>query len=897
MSTQEKVQRKERITHPWGNAFFPDIHEAEYPSDKTIIDMFEDIVSRHLDDVAVSYLHERVTYRELNDRANQFANYLSAQYCGSTGEEIASDCLIGLFYERGLDAIIAILGVLKTGAAYLPLNPADPVNRIRYLLADTDIKVVVTENHLVRKVTPIIQEYREANNKAYPHVIPVNPENYADESTRWYSQLQSAGDLAYVIYTSGTTGKPKGVMIEHQGVINLAHSRKTDFLINNKSVVLQFSPITFDASVCEIFSALLNGATLAIIDDESKIDGDKIIEFIDREKVSVATIVPSLLAQMTYSDAPLLPSLKTLVVAGEACTQSVVSKWRPGRRMINAYGPTETTVCATVNHFQDDDVPTNIGLAIQNMYVYLLDESLNLVGLGEVGELYIGGVGLARGYLNKPELTAERFIDDPFSTPLKYSDKPSKLYKTGDLGRYLPNGKIEYIGRNDHQVKIRGHRIELGEIESVLLKYPGVSNVCVLAKSRKSANQTDNRSNYLAVFYTAEQKIETGLMVAHMSNYLPGYMVPSVFHWLEAFPTTTNGKVDRNQLEQIELHSESGEQVAPRTDIEQELYDIWLSVLGVESLSIHDDFFELGGDSLLAIRLTLLINTKFDKKISTAQLLEAGTIAKMADLLLIEDVPSEGFEPILRIRHNEQRPGLFFVHPSMSGSELYMKMVNWLDADQPFYGVESYNFNHLDSPETDLISLAQRYIRYIKSIQASGPYFLGGYSLGGNIAYEVAHQLIGMGENVDGLYLIDSVLPSPTAKKQGISDREAKQFLEYFGFEGGKNQRLLDLVKTEMSLLFSYIPDKKLPIKISLVKAKNLLSPLTGLPSDHIAHHLFQLDRPYNGWDQYAKEVNQYELDANHETIVQPDNLQKIASLVQKDINSPEIYEMFAFWS
>lgn len=884
------------------NDSFSNLHHAEvpYPNNKTIYQVFQEQVEKTPYNIAVTFEGQVITYIELNIRSNQLARHIRKEYFAAKGDKLEPDTLIAIFLDKSVDMLVAILAIMKAGAVYVPININDPEQRISYLLNDTQCELILTHSTQADKLTNALLNDIDTLKKEFPHLITLDSAHHQNESIQDLPLYNKSTDLAYIIYTSGTTGKPKGVMIEHHSVINLACSRKNDFNIDESSVVLQFSPITFDASVCEIFSALLHGARLVMVTDDVKRDPVLLTNSLHSERVSVATILPSLLAQISLTDCPELPYLKTLIVAGEPCTKDVMLIWSKGRQLINAYGPSESTVCATVHHFKSGDLPSTIGGAIQNTSVYILDENLSPVDKGVTGELYISGVGLARGYLNKVQLTNERFIPDPFN-PSNTSRTHSKLYKTGDLVRYLENGNIEYIGRNDFQVKIRGHRIELGELENTLLSYPDIKQVCVLAKNRM-ANQSDSAkdnsaSKYLVVYYVANQELDIDKCINFLSQSLPEYMVPNYFVWQKAFPLTNNGKVDRNLLPDPESRQEKQDCITPHTNVESSLLNIWQSVLGFEQISTHDDFFKIGGNSLLAITLAVKINTTLNLKINVSLLLVYRTIADQASFLLETNSHNLEFKPIATFQSNGLKPPLFFIHPSMTGSELYKGMVNEFDQDQPFYGVESYNFNHLEAPETDLRSLAKRYVDYIKVVQPHGPYFLGGYSLGGNISYEIAHQLINMGETVEGVYLVDSVLPASDAKKEGVTYKDAKNFLEYFEFKDTDNKRLLELAKIEMGLLFSYYPTTKLPVKLVLIKATNLFSPLDDLDKDHIANHFFQVDKAYSGWDKFAREVNQYKIDADHETIVEPQHLARVASIIQKEINLPESIEMLCLWS
>ena len=408
--------------------------------------------------IAAVFEDQRITYRQLNERANQLAHRL--QNLG-----VGPDVLVGLAVERSFDLLVGLQGILKAGGAYVPLDTSYPVQRLSFMMADTALDIVVTQ----QSVLPLLPE-----NKATRVCLDADWKTISAESTDNPVGRAGPENLAYVIYTSGSTGTPKGVLLEHRGLCNLAALQVRALELGPESRVLQFASIGFDASVWEVFATLMSGATLCLATAEALMPGADLLTLLRKESITVATLPPSVLAVLDAMD---LPSLRTIVSAGEACTNEIVRRWSPRRRFINAYGPTEATVCATMTGCDGIGGTISIGKPNANTRIYILNRHLEPVPIGVAGELYICGVGLARGYHNRPELTAERFIPNPFS-----SDSSSRLYKTGDLARYLPDGNIEYLGRLDHQVKIRGFRIELGEIESVLEQHPAIKATAVVAR-------------------------------------------------------------------------------------------------------------------------------------------------------------------------------------------------------------------------------------------------------------------------------------------------------------------------------------------------------------------------------------------------------------------------------
>jgi amino acid adenylation domain-containing protein len=429
-------------------------------------------------------------------------------------------------------------------------------------------------------------------------------------------------NLAYVIYTSGSTGKPKGVLVAHSGVSNLATALIQICDVQPNSRVLQFCSLSFDGSVTELVMALLSGATLVMGTRDSMLPGPSLIQLLRDFEITTVALLPSVLAVLPANE---LPALRTVIAAGEACSRDLVAKWSSGRRFFNGYGPTECTVCTTMIECTDSKVAPPIGRPLPNTQVYILDAQKQLVPIGVPGELYIGGVGVTRGYLNRPELTAERFIPNPFS-----NDSGSRLYKTGDLVRYLPDGNIEYLGRIDHQVKIRGFRIELGEIEAVLRQNPAVEDAVVIGQ------EYDLHDKRLVAYVvpSQEQVLSTSELRRYLKQKLPDHMVPSAFVRLEALPLTPNDKVDRRALPMPDRIRSVEETFAPPlTPFEEALAGIWSEVLRLDSVGIHDNFFELGGHSLLATQVISRLPQAFGIELPLQTIFEAPTLGELSERL------------------------------------------------------------------------------------------------------------------------------------------------------------------------------------------------------------------------------------------------------------------------
>ncbi len=738
-------KEREQLLISWNNT------KTDYPQEQCIHQLFEAQVERTPKAIAIVFETQQLTYRELNHQANQLAHYLRTLGVGA-------EVLVGICLERSLEMIIGLLAILKAGGAYLPLDPDYPPERLLFMLEDSQASFLITHSSLLEKL-PASQATLICLDHIQEQISQYSQDNLQSELT--------PSNLANVIYTSGSTGKPKGVMVEHRGLVNLASSQIQSFAVKNNSRVLQFASFSFDACISEILMTFGSGATLYLAQKNDLLPGQPLMERLEKNKITHVTLPPSALAVLPKKP---LPNLQTLIVAGEACPLDLVKQWSVGRNFFNAYGPTETSVCATIGQCYQDDLKVTIGKAIANVQIYILDAFLQPVPIGVPGELYIGGVGVARGYLNRPELTAERFIFNPFDPPLTPLDKggdkfgenldndkeiSSKLYKTGDLARYLPDGNIEYLGRIDNQVKIRGFRIELGEIEAVLSQCPDVQNTAVIVRE-----DTPGDKRLVAyVVLTSDSQITTSELRQFLANQLPAYLVPNTFVILDDLPLTPNGKCDRRSLPIPDDQTRKNiPKIGPRNLVELQLAQIWSEILGINDIGIQENFFELGGHSLLAVSLINRIEQKLDKRLPLTSLFQNGTIASLAQLLA-QETTQPASSPLIAIQSQGDKTPFFAVHPIGGNVLCYADLARYLGTEQPFYGLQALGLNETEKPLSSIKEMAMVYIEAIQTIQASGPYYLGGWSMGGVIAFEIAQQLSAQGQTVALLALIDSYSP------------------------------------------------------------------------------------------------------------------------------------------
>jgi amino acid adenylation domain-containing protein/FkbM family methyltransferase len=625
-----------------------------YAAESCIQELFEEQVARRPEALAVVFENKQLSYWELNARANQLAHHLRQLGVGA-------EVLVGISTERSLEMLIGVLGILKAGGAYVPLDPAYPLERLAFMIEDAQVPVLLTQKRLLDNLPADSRQVV---------CLDTDWETIATASEQNPISVTTADNLAYVIYTSGSTGTPKGVQLAHRGLLNMAQAQERTFSLSAEKRVLQFASLSFDASIFEIVMSCATGATLYLASSDDLVPGRSLTELLREQSVSNVTLPPSALAQMSEED---LPDLQTIIVAGEACGAELVERWATGRRFFNAYGPSEATVWSSVAEcVAGTGLRPHIGRPIDNVQIYVLDKRLQPVPVGAAGELYIGGEGLARCYLGRPDLTAERFLPQPFSP-----EPGRRLYRTGDVARYLNDGNIEFLGRVDQQVKIRGFRIELGEVEAVLNSHPSVREGVVLAHE----DQPGDKRLVAYIVTTGESALTTSELRAYFKETLPEFMVPSAFVIMDALPVSPSGKIDRRALPAPDdaRPDLANAYIAARTPVEEVLAAIYAEVLQIAEVGINDSFFELGGHSLLATQFISRVREAFDVELALRSIFETPSIAELAQVIEATLQAEKGLQappitPVSREGHlpvsfAQQR--LWFIDQLEPGSPVY----------------------------------------------------------------------------------------------------------------------------------------------------------------------------------------------------------------------------------
>ena len=730
---------------------------AAYPSELCLHQLFVRQAERTPEAVALVDGDRQLTYRELDDRSNQLAVHL-------VGRGVAPEKPVALYFEPSLEMIVAVLAVLKAGGACVPLDPSYPADRLNHVLADTQFEIVLTQSHLRDQLSPEI-----------PQVISLDSEwaQVERESSDALRNRCQPENLAYVIYTSGSTGKPKGVQITHRNLVHSTHARSLYYGADAGRFLL-LSSYAFDSSLVGIFGTLCRGGALVPTPGPLQSNLTRLADLVEKHRITELLCVPSLYSLLLdQAKASQLVSLRMAIVAGESCTPELVKRHYaqvPETTLFNEYGPTEAAVWSSVYKCQREQpgklVP--IGRPIPNAKVYVLDAHLNPVPVGVSGELYVGGPGVARGYLNRPVETAERFVPDPFS-----GNSGDLLYRTGDLVRYLPSGDLELVGRLDHQVKIRGFRIELEEIESVIAQREEVRQVAVALRQ----DEPDQPKLVAYVVPNDRTTFDPQKVKSFLAEKLPEAMIPSDFVALEILPLMPNGKIDRHALPAPAQSSAVPARFEPSSNLlEAKLVKIWESVLNKQGIGVTDNFFDLGGHSLLVAKLLMRIEQRFDKRLSLANVFQAPTVRQLA-AMLDGQTDSLHHPAVVPIQPLGSKPPLYWVR----GGSLFLPLAKHLGTDQPVLAL------HLPVSDASRLpvpykfeDIARALVVRLREVQPEGPYYLAGLCVNGVIAYEMARQLVAQGQQVPFLALFDAQNPAYYEDYSQESHRQlAQRKLEY----------------------------------------------------------------------------------------------------------------------
>ena len=696
--------------------------------------------------IAIKDTARELTYEQLNARVNQLANYLSKQ-------GVQPESLVGIYADRSIDLVIAILAVLQAGGAYVPLDPAYPPARLASIIADTELQLVLTQSQLVSDLQqPGLDLF----------LLDTEWDKVANESTQPVAVTTTSANLAYIMYTSGSTGKPQGVQITLgqvecylQGVNQILNIRADDIYLHSAS-------FSFSSSIRQLLLPLMQGAKVVITSKENTTNLFSLIELIQTEQITVFDTVASVwnylligLAEMEADQKSRLTNsrIRLLTFSGGILTaqllERVRSQFQTPPQIVNIYGQTETIgVCAyqIPAKSMGDDGYAPVGTAYSHNQLYILDDRLQPVAAAQTGELYVAGASLARGYLNNHQLNNQKFIPNPHS-----QDRQSGwLYKTGDLARYLPDGNLEIVGRQDFQVKIRGMRVEIEEIETVLAQHPDVQQAAVVGK-QNSAGET------IIVAYIVPKlhKIDLSSVRSFLKTKLTDYMMPSALEILDALPLTPNNKLDRKRLP--EPSRENLTIVSARDDLEHQLVQVWEKVLDLKQIGIDDNFFDLGGHSLKALQLFAEIEKTWHKKLLLAVLLESPTIAELAKIIRTGE--TSNWSPLVLLKPSENESPLFCIHPLGGNLFDYHTLSKVLDIHRPIYGLQPRGIDGKQQPIERIEDMASYFIQSIQTVQPQGPYFIAGYSFGGIVAFDIARQLTERGEKVAFLGLVDIRCP------------------------------------------------------------------------------------------------------------------------------------------
>jgi len=861
-----------------------------YPVTKTIVDLFEEQVVKTPRNVALRWRNEEITYATLNALANQLANYL-------IDAGVKNNDTVGVLITRSPNLIAGLLAILKAGGTYVPIDPEYPVSRQEYIVTNSAVKIVLTNTE--NKLTTITDTIRviDLNERPQEGFPSENPNVKIDSH-----------QLAYIIYTSGSTGNPKGVMIEHHSVVNLNQWVNTEFNIGDNDRLMFITSICFDLSVYDVFGVLSSGGSVVIAEKDETMDLDALAVMMQKHKVTFWDSVPSTLDFMVRGLEAnardyIQTDLRIVFLSGDWIPVNLparIKKFFPNARIISLGGATEATVWS--NFYDIEKVNPSwksipYGKPIANNFFYILDSNLAPVPFGEQGELFIGGVGVARAYANDPVKTSYSFMPDPFNP-----DCGGQMYRTGDIGRMMPDGNMEFLGRKDQQVKIRGFRVELGEIESVAREYKFVDQAIVLAKDLNGLKR-------LIGYIVPKKGYDRDAMILFLKRKLPEYMVPGLWMELSELPLNPNGKIDRNALPDVNEFQLVNDVVAPRNEAEVILADVWKTVLAINNVGILDNFFDLGGQSLLAVQMLAEVEKRFKKKVSINNIFKYPTIALLAEFLSSEKA-KDSYKSLVPIKPNGTKAPLYIIHGDGYNMSNFVSLAHYLDEQQPLFSLQPVGLDGKDEPFNNLEDMAAHYVSEILHHNPNGPYAIVGYSFGGYVAIEVKRQLEKMGKEVKTLGVFDTDAGVLQYKKSGLK-KVPKKLIRQFPkalfvvkslistpSEAINYQKELAAKKIKkFSSKFVKQEDELADIDLNLYKVNvnhevalnnYELKPFNGKLHLFKAHNrMYYVDeQEFLGWKKFAKDgVIVYDIPGDHRTMFLPPHVKELATILQKILN------------
>lgn len=848
------------------NTYLLQIRRGEnfsYKLNASVNDFIEDYAKTIPDAIAIRFNNDSISYAQLNRKVNQLAHFLVKQGL-NTEEKVA------IYFMPSLEMVISILAVLKTGCCYVPLDIHYPVDRLSFILNDCSVAYLLTQTELASTFT-------KENIKTI--VIDENTEAIHTQEDLFFS-TSTANAIAYIIYTSGSTGIPNGVKIHHQAINNHMAWMKNKFRFTVKDKILLKTPLSFDPSVWELFLPFYVGCELVIAPFGANIDPNLLITTLKQHEITTLQVVPSLLNELLKSkQLTNCRSLRHLFCGGESLTSTTKKLFfeQLGCPLHNLYGPTEATIditSYTVANTEFDITKNIIGKPIYNTSLYVVNENMELVGIGEEGELYIGSDSLSTGYHNRDSLTQERFINNPFE-PQKYPN----IYKTGDIVRWLDSGELEYLGRNNEQLKINGVRIEPNELMSIILKQPSVSEGVIIKK-------TDAQGYDCLVCYLvpkADYKLNIAQIKAALQSQFPSYMQPKAYILLKKIPLTLNGKVDNTALPEPNFNIDPNiVNIDTSTKEEEQLIILWQTILGISIISLEDNFFDIGGGSLLAVNLLIKIKDKLGVELSIRDIFTYPTLKEQAKFIqslrnqtIIKTKSSSTPCPIITLQAQGDQPPLFLIHPIGGTIFWYSTLAKLLKKVRPIYGIQDPSIE-LEKPIFESIEeMASFYLKHIKKIQPSGNYLIGGASFGTTVAVEIAHMLHKAGDKVTAIISLDGwgiypfTLHDDTYFRNSM-ERQHQALRAEFNKQGlPQPEKLFDIQWQRLNLLWKY-------------QLKEIVAPMGLFKSKEILPIFKEVDAPMNHWEKFSNsdKISCYLAPGNHETMFQKPYVETLASLI-----------------